>query len=59
MEYDYASELLLRLLFQEPFNHSNKFAIGFALIGAESDVFVRQVALLVDDYDRRDGVQAE
>ena len=32
---------------------------GLALVGAESHVFVRQIALLVDDYDRRHGVQAE
>jgi len=59
MKYDYVSELLLRRLFQQPFNHSNEFAVGFALIGAESHVFVRHVALLVDDYDRRHGVQIE
>src|SRR5262249_35217961 len=45
--------------FQQPFNHPNEFAIGLALIGPESHVFVRHIALLVDDYDRRHGVQTE
>src|SRR5262245_4388474 len=46
-------------LFQQSLNHSNEFAIGLALIGSESHVFVRQIALLVDDYDCGHGVQTE
>ena len=46
-------------LFQQPFNNSDQITVGFALIGVESHVSMGQIALLVDDYDSRHGVQFE